>query len=111
MEKMETESKEAKSARSEAKKYFIANFHLTEAYQNFAKYWRRYAYTEVVGQIEANFQTFNTSDLRSEFLEEGEKPQTPAKKSHVIEIKDKAREEKAKVQEVAPNAIIHFVPE
>lgn len=49
MEKMETESKEAKSAGSEAKKYYIANFHLIEAYQNFAKYWRRYAYTEVVG--------------------------------------------------------------
>lgn len=31
---------------------------------------------EVVGLIEANFQTFNTYNLRSEFLKEGEELQT-----------------------------------
>lgn len=60
--------------------------------------------------IEANLQAVNAFELRSKFLEEGGKPQTPAKGSQVIEIKDKANEEEADVQEVAPNAIIPIVP-
>lgn len=37
---------------------------------------------------EVNSQTFNTSELRLEFLEEGEQeePQTPVEDSHVLEI-------------------------
>lgn len=64
----------------------------------------------MVEWIEANFQTFNISNLRSEFLEEGEEPQTSIEESHVIEIEDEAQEEEAKVQEVVPSAVIHFVP-
>lgn len=36
---------------------------------------------EVVGLIEANFQTFNTYNLRSEFLKEGEELQTLRKRA------------------------------
>lgn len=50
----------------------------------------------------------NTPELRSKFLEEGDEPQTPAEGSQVIEIENKANDEKAKVQEVTPNGIIPF---
>lgn len=59
---------------SEAEKQYITNSCLTEAYQSFAKYWRRYAYTEVIEWIEMNSQSFNASELRFEFLEEEEEP-------------------------------------
>lgn len=40
-----------------------------------------------------NYQTFDTSELRSEFFEEGdEEPQTPTVGSHVIEVEDEALE-------------------
>lgn len=55
--------------------------------------------------IKANLQAVNTSELRSEFLEEGGEPQTLAKGSQVIEIENEANEEGADVQEVDPNAI------
>lgn len=60
--------------------------------------------------IEANLQAINTSELRTEFLEEGSEPQTPAEESQVIEIEDEAYEQEADVQEVAPNAIVPFMP-
>lgn len=110
MEKTKTSRKEAESTGSEAEKCYIANFYLTKAYQSFAKYWRRYAYTEVVEWSKTNFKTFNTSQLRSEFLEKGKKLQTLAEGSQVIEIEDKAREDEAEVDEVvASSAIIHFI--
>lgn len=60
--------------------------------------------------IEANLQAINASELRTEFLEEGSEPQTPAEESQVIEIEDEAYEQEADVQEVAPNAIVPFMP-
>lgn len=64
--------REAKFAGSEAEKHYIANFCLIEAYWCFTKYWQKYAYIDVIEQIEANSQTFNASKLRVEFLEEGD---------------------------------------
>lgn len=62
---------ELQFARSEAKRNCITNFNLTEAYQCFDLYWRRYAYNEAAKWIEVNFQTFDISTLRSKFLDEG----------------------------------------
>lgn len=40
-EEVEMVRKEVESAGSEAEKHYVANFHLIEEYQSFAKYWRR----------------------------------------------------------------------
>lgn len=45
---VETVSKGAKSIGSEVKKHSVDNFYITEAYQSFEKYWRKYAHIEVV---------------------------------------------------------------
>lgn len=39
IEELEMTRKEAESVSSGAKKHYTSNFHLTQAYQGFAKYW------------------------------------------------------------------------
>lgn len=55
--------------------------------------------------------TFNTIDLRSEFLEEGERgePQTPPKGSYIIELEDDEAGDNVTSAVVGPNAIIHLL--
>ncbi|XP_022854660.1 uncharacterized protein LOC111375973 [Olea europaea var. sylvestris] len=57
---------EAQSAREEAVRDYIANFHNTEEYKSFSTYWRNFAYAEVMERAEE----------LSEFVDEV--PQTPA---------------------------------
>lgn len=109
VKEVETTTRKAESAGNKAEKRYIVNFHLAEAYQSFANYWRGHAYTEVVEWIEANLQIVNTSRLRAEFLKEGVEAQTLTEGSQVIGIEDKAKVE-ADVGKVAPNAIVLFVP-
>lgn len=54
IEEVKAARRKAKYVDSEVDKRYNANFHLTKAYQSFVKYWRRYAYTEVVEWIEVN---------------------------------------------------------
>lgn len=111
-EEVETIRKEIESAYSYVEEWYIANFHFMEAYQSFVKYRQRYAYTEMVEQIEVHSQTFNTFELRSEFLEKGEEePQTLIEGNQLIKIADESHEEVTEVEntEVAHDAIVPFV--
>lgn len=55
--------------------------------------------------------TFNTTQLRSKFYEEGEngKPETPTKGSHIIELENDTAGDNATSEVVGPNAIILFI--
>jgi chromosome segregation ATPase len=104
-EEIEGVRSEAERSKAEAEDHFLANFHLTEKYQQFALYWRRYAYTEVVEWIEVH-STQDTSELRAEFLDEGQEgsePPTPLEEPQVIELDEDVS------PEVAPDAIVPFV--
>lgn len=52
--------------------------------------------------------TFNTFELRSEFLDEVE-PHTPVDNSHVIELEDdEVGDDNSTSKAVGPQAIVHF---
>ncbi|XP_022883483.1 axoneme-associated protein mst101(2)-like [Olea europaea var. sylvestris] len=67
---------EARTAREEAVKEYIANFHTTEEYKSFSSYWRNFAYAEVLERAEELYPNLDLAQLRSEFVDEV--PQTPA---------------------------------
>ncbi|XP_022889378.1 actin cytoskeleton-regulatory complex protein pan1-like [Olea europaea var. sylvestris] len=67
---------EARTAREEAVKEYIANFHTTEEYKSFSSYWRNFAYIEVLERAEELYPNLDLAQLRSEFVDEV--PQTPA---------------------------------
>ncbi|XP_022857163.1 axoneme-associated protein mst101(2)-like [Olea europaea var. sylvestris] len=67
---------EARTAREEAVKEYIANFHTTEEYKSFSSYWRNFAYAEVLERAEELYPNLDPAQLRSEFVDEV--PQTPA---------------------------------
>lgn len=50
--------------REEKVKNYIANFYLTEKYQSFAAYWRRFGYAEMVEKVEELFLNLKTTILR-----------------------------------------------
>ncbi|XP_022865182.1 axoneme-associated protein mst101(2)-like [Olea europaea var. sylvestris] len=66
---------EARTAREEAVKEYIANFHTTEEYKSFSSYWRNFAYAEVLERAEELYPNLDLAQLRSEFVDEV--PQTP----------------------------------
>ncbi|XP_022852184.1 axoneme-associated protein mst101(2)-like [Olea europaea var. sylvestris] len=67
---------EARTAREEVVKEYIANFHTTEEYKSFSSYWRNFAYAEVLERAEELYPNLDLAQLRSEFVDEV--PQTPA---------------------------------
>lgn len=50
-------------------KNYIAKFHLTEKYQYFDTYWKRFAYIEVVDKVRELYREVDTAKLRVRFLD------------------------------------------
>ncbi|XP_022850772.1 uncharacterized protein LOC111372622 [Olea europaea var. sylvestris] len=61
---------EARTAREEAVKEYITNFHTTEEYKSFSSYWRNFAYAEVLERAEELYPNLDLAQLRSEFVDE-----------------------------------------
>lgn len=90
----------AQLAGEEAVKTYITDFHLTEEYQRFSIYWKKFSYTEIVERMEELYPKLSTIELIAEYLDEV--PQTPAEETVEEDVdQDYTFEEKTSTQVAA----------
>ncbi|XP_022853416.1 uncharacterized protein LOC111374888 [Olea europaea var. sylvestris] len=98
---------EARTAAEGVVKAYIANFHTTEEYKSFSKYWRNFAYAEVLERAEELYPNLGLAQRRSEFVDEV--PQTPAEEVQGDEAAD-AEAPSAEAEEATTDAQIAEPP-